>query len=150
MPSYVITTESDKETIIKAILALDISKPIRVALEILQKRRTIDQNALYWSGPLKDIANQAVVESRLFSAESWHQYFKQEFLPEEQHADIAKLVINLETYRKWDVLPNGEMNCIASTTDLTPKGFNQFLEQVYAHGADLGVMFSANPRFMQE
>lgn len=49
-------------------------------------------------------------------------------------------------YKKWDYMPNGERVLVGSTTDLSKYGFGQYLEQIYANGASLGVMFSADER----
>lgn len=108
------------------------------------KARKLDQNALMWGGPLKDIAEQAWVNGRTYSAEIWHEQMKREYLPEVEHTDLARLVKNPETYRKWDITPLGDRVLVGSTTDLTVYGFSQYLEQVYAEGSNMGVLFSAN------
>lgn len=105
-----------------------IRKPVKV--------RGMDQNALYWVGPLADIAAQAWVAGRQYSAEVWHEQFKRAYLPEEYDEELTK-----EGYRKWDITPNGDRVLIGSTTQLTKKGFSQYLTQVEADGAGLGVQF---------
>ena len=118
-------------------LPIDLDKPICVTIGEEVKIRKPDQNALMWAGTLKDIANQAYVEGRTYSAEVWHELFKREFLPNEYDPELTK-----EGYRKWDIDPKGFPILIGSTTQLTVKGFAQYLTQIEAHGASLGVEFT--------
>lgn len=104
------------------------------------KARKPDQNALMWSGPLADIANQAWHNGCQYPAEVWHETYKRLYLPEEFDAELCK-----EGYRKWAIDRDGERVLIGSTTQLTVRGFAQYLEQVIADGAGMGVMFSASP-----
>lgn len=120
---------------------LDEAKPLELLIREEVKGRKPDQNALMWVGPLKDIAEQAWVEGRQFSTEVWHSYFKAQFLPDEFDPELCK-----EGYRKWDFDPAGEPVLVGSTTDLTIKGFSQYLEQVHAFGANLGVEFHEAPQ----
>jgi len=115
---------------------LDADKPLELIVREEVKARKPDQNALMWAGPLKDIADQCWVEGRQFSAEVWHGYFKAQFLPEEFDPELCK-----EGYRKWDIDPAGERVLIGSTTQLTVKGFAQYLTQIQAFGAHQGVEF---------
>ena len=117
---------------------IDLLKPIEVVVREQVKARKIDQNALMWAGALTDIANQAWVQNKKFSAEIWHEYFKREYLPEEYSEGITK-----GGYIKWDYTPDGERVLIGSTTQLSTGGFSDYLDQVYAYGANLGVRFSA-------
>ncbi|MDE3023570.1 MAG: recombination protein NinB [Pseudomonadota bacterium] len=119
-------------------LPVDPDHPLQVKFSEQQKIRTPDQNALMWSGPLRDISEQGWVNGQTFSADAWHYQFKVWFLPEEAEEGITK-----EGYRKWDISPRGERILVGSTTDLLTKGFSNYLEQVYAYGAgELGVRFS--------
>lgn len=110
------------------------------------KARKPDQNALMWVGPLKDLAEQAWVDGREYRPEMWHEYMKREHLPEDDDPDLARLVKSPETWQKWGITPGGDRVLAGSTTDLTVYGMSQYLEQIYAFGAGLGVMFSAGPR----
>jgi len=145
----------------RAIILYDTSRDVALAMvrnapdgvEIVArepvKARKPDQNALYWAGPLKDIETQAWVECRQYRDIVWHEMFKRDFLPDdfiEEREYLAKHVKNPDTYQKWVTIPGKDRVCAGSTTDLTPYGFGQYLEQVYAYGASLGVLFSANPR----
>lgn len=119
---------------------IDLKRPLEFVLREQVKSRKPDQNALMWAGPLKDIAEQVVSNGRRYSAEVWHEYFKRQYLPEFFDAVQCK-----ETYRKWEEAPDGTRTLIGSTTQLTVKGFAQYMEQVYAFGANHGVRFQANP-----
>jgi len=115
---------------------VDRDNPLEMVVREKQKVRKLDQNARMWAGPLKDIAEQAWAGGRQFSDVVWHEFFKMAYLPEEYDPELCK-----EGYRKWDYTPTGDKVLIGSTTGLTVKGFAQYLEQVYAYGTDLGVMF---------
>ena len=117
-------------------LPMDEDNPLEILIREPVKARGMDQNALYWVGPLADIAAQAWVAGRKYSAEVWHEQFKRAYLPEEFDEELTK-----EGYRKWDITPNGDRVLIGSTTQLTKKGFSQYLTQVEADGAGLGVQF---------
>lgn len=117
-------------------LPLDPENPIEVVIREQVKVRTLPQQARMWIGPLADIEKQAWLLGRQFSAEAWHEHFKAQFLPEAYDEELTK-----EGYVKWDIDPAGNRVLIGSTTQLTKKGFAQYLEQVYAAGAGLGVQF---------
>lgn len=110
--------------------------------------RSQSQNALMWSGPLRDLEEQAWVHGRQFSAEVWHEYLKALYLPEETDPDIENLVTNVRVYKKWDISPKGDRVLVGSTTQLSKKGMSDYLDKVYAFGAGLGVMFSATEKWM--
>lgn len=134
--------EQQRETAIAMIrnMPLDAKNPLEVVAREEVKARKPDQNALMWAGPLKDISEQAYVDGRRFSDVVWHEHFKELFLPDEFDAELCK-----EGYRKWDYTPAGKRVLVGSTTELTVKGFAQYLTQVEAFGANLGVLFHANP-----
>lgn len=122
-------------------LPLDNDNPLEVVIREPAKGRGLNQNALMWVGTLADIANQAWVNGRQFSAEVWHEYLKRLYLPEEYSEELTK-----DGYRKWDYTPSGERVLVGSTTQLTKRGFADYLTQVEAHGAEMGVMFTDNRR----
>lgn len=127
-------------------LPMDAKAPLEVVFREPPKGRSLDQNALMWAGPLRDIEEQAWLAGRQFRAEVWHEYFKEQYLPDEselQPDELAKRVKDAEKYRKWDVSPSGRRILAGSTTELTKFGFSEYLEQVLAEGAGLGVRFSA-------
>lgn len=115
---------------------LDATRPLELLVREEAKPRKPDQNALMWSGPLADMAEQAWCDGRQFSAEVWHEFAKRQFLPDDFDPDLC-----LEGYRKWDIDPAGERVLVGSTTQLTVKGMAQHLEQIFALGGSLGVEF---------
>ena len=123
---------------------MDSERPIEMLLREQVKTRRLDQNAAMWAGPLLDIAEQAWVGNRQFSAEVWHEWFKRKYLPEDNDPRLSEMV--KEGYRKWEFGPDGQPVLVGSTTQLTEFGFAYYLRQVEADGASLGVMFHANPR----
>lgn len=95
----------------------------RWVLTVAKRKRTVPQNRRYWGrGVLAQVAEQAVVNGRLFPAEVWHEQFKRQFIG----------VIEL---------PNGEV-IGKSSTDLDTAAFSEFCDQVEAYAATtLGVTF---------
>ena len=118
-------------------LPIDSEHPLCITFAEEVKARKLDQNALMWVCQLKDISTQAYVGGRTYSADVWHDLFKREYLPEEFDAELTK-----ENYKKWDFDPKGNRILVGSTKDLTIKGFAQYLTQIEAYGASLGVEFS--------
>ena len=92
-------------------------------LTISRKKRSAAQNRRYWGrGVLAQIAEQATVNGQRYSAESWHEQFKRQFIG----------VIEL---------PNGQVVGMSSA-DLDTAEFCVFCDQVEAYAAtDLGVRF---------
>lgn len=126
---------------------LDAERPLELLVREEVKPRKLDQNALMWVGPLRDLAEQAWVDApdgsgkRQYSAEVWHTFCKREFLPDEFDAELC-----LEGYRKWEIDPAGERVLIGSTKQLTVKGMSQHIEQIHALGGSLGVEFHEPPQ----
>lgn len=114
---------------------------IEVILREPKKVRGPSQNSLMWASALKDIAEQAWFDGRQFSEEVLHEHMKREFLPEADDPELERLVKDVDKWHKWQYLPSGDRILTGSTTQLTPYGFGQYLEQVYAFGASLGVLF---------
>lgn len=87
------------------------------------KKRTPEQNRRYWGrGVLAQIAEQATVNGKLYSAEVWHEQFKRMFIG-------------------FDELPNGQI-IGKSSTGLTTAEFCDFCTQVEAYAAqEIGVRF---------
>lgn len=121
-------------------LPVDADHPLQIVVSEYKPPRKQSQNAFLWAGPLKDIAEQAFLDGRQYSAEVWMEYFKRELLPEEFDPELCR-----EGYRKYDYLPDDQRVMVGSSTQLTVKGFSNFVEQITAFGASLGVMFHASP-----
>ena len=95
----------------------------RWVLTIQKRKRTAKQNKRYWGGGvLAQIAAQATVGGRLYSADTWHRQFKRMFIG----------LIEL---------PNGDLEGMSSA-DLSTSEFSAFCDQVEAYAAtELGVTF---------
>lgn len=95
----------------------------RWVLTVTRMKRTSRQNRRYWGrGVLAQIAEQATVNGRLYSADVWHEQFKRMFIG-------------------VDELPDGSV-IGKSSTRLTTVEFSQFCDEVEAYAAsELGVTF---------
>ena len=95
----------------------------RLQLTVKPEKRSQAQNRRYWGqGVLAQVAAQAVVGGKLYSAEVWHEQFKRMFIG-------------------FDELPNGQI-IGKSSTALTTAEFCDFCTQVEAYAAtELGVRF---------
>ena len=133
-----LASEMTRETAIQLLrnAPIDPVKPIEVVIREQVKTRGLDANAMMWAGPLRDIAEQAWYNGRQYSAEVWHDTFKRLYLVEQYTEGITK-----EGYEKWSIGPHGDRVLIGSTTQLTVRGFSEYLEQVHADGASMGVRF---------
>lgn len=116
---------------------IDSQHPLEVIIRKEQTSRSLSANALMWAGPLNDIANQAWVHGRQYSALVWHEYFKEQFLPELSDPEMTK-----EGYKKYEETPEGKRILVGSTSKLTKLGFSNYMEQIYSYGASLGVKFT--------
>lgn len=122
-------------------LPLDPAKPIEILLREQVKARGLDANGLYWVR-LTEIAEQAWFNGRQFSKEVWHEYCRQNVMPDQ-------ITTKDGTVRsKWEETPDGSPQVI-STTLLERKCFAEYITAVEAFGAGLGVHFGANPNEMR-
>lgn len=116
-------------------LPLDPDSPLEVVIREQVKSRSADQNSLLWA-VITEISNQAWIDGMQYSPDVWHEFLKREFLPAELDTDLTK-----DGYVKWADGPDGYLVLLGSTTQLTKRGFSEYMEQVYAYGANLGVQF---------
>lgn len=130
-----------RDTAIAMVTNLPLNANIELVARETPKVRGLDANSLMWAGALKNIATQAWVNNRQFSAEVWHEHFKALYLPENDDPYLFEHVTHPDKYLKWDIAPSGNRQLVGSTTELTKYGFSQYLEQVHSFGANLGVMF---------
>lgn len=131
------------ERAIAALIAapLDPLNPLEFLIREEVKGRKLTQQGLMWVGPLADIAEQVVVDGRRYSAKVWHHHLKGLYLPDHYDAELCAA----EDYVKWEFDQSGDAVLVGSTTDLTTKGMANYLEQVYAYGGNMGVMFHDAP-----
>lgn len=139
---FLLRDERVRETLIAAIrnLPLDADKPLEVVIREPVKARKLDQNAMLFAGPLKDISDQCWFEGKQYSVAVLHEFLKRTLLPEEYDPEFC-----LEGYVKWQTAPDDVVTMVGSTTKLTVKGFARYVEQVQSFGASLGVLFTASP-----
>lgn len=130
--------EAQRQTLLALVrnLPLDAAKPLQVTVEEFRPARKMSQQALLFAGPMTDIATQAFIGGKQYSVEVLHEFCKREFLPEEFDPELCK-----DGYLKWAEDPLGNRVLVGSTTQLTVKGYSQYLEAVFAFGANLGVQF---------
>ena len=104
---------------------------------LVDKKRTNNQNAKHWADVMEQIAEQVSIHDKKYDKETWHEQFKRLFLPEESQEGITT-----EKYKKWMALPSGKYHLIGSTTQLTKKGFSEYMQRVEHYAAtELGVTF---------
>lgn len=89
----------------------------------IDRKRTTKQNSRYWGrGVLAQIAEQAIVNGKKYSAETWHEQFKRKFIGIEE-------------------MPDGSVRGMSSA-DLEIEPFAKFAQEVEAYAAtELGVVF---------
>lgn len=140
--TFLLREESIRDRAIAVLknLPIDAEKPLQVVVSEYKAARKPDQNARMWAGPLKDLSDQAWLDGKQFSAEVWHHYLKSQLLPEQFDADLCK-----EDYRKWEFDPAGDRVLVGSTTQLTVKGFAEYMTALEAFASSLGVQLSASP-----
>jgi hypothetical protein len=98
-------------------------KPLMVIVTEADKPRTLHQNAYYWA-VIREIAANAWVGGRQFSAEAWHELLAREYGP----------VKDIE-------LPNGNVvQTRCSTSDMNAGPFSEYIENIKAYAAgELGL-----------
>lgn len=130
-----ITDYRTRESALLAVQKVDFNDGMEVVIRKQKKQRGSNQNALMWASAIRDIAAQVWPDGVQYDSDTWHEYFKREFLPEEASNETV------DSYVKWGFLPNGNRYLKGSTTQLTKKGFAVYLEKIYAFGAQHGVQF---------
>lgn len=99
-------------------LELSEDKPLELTIKDHKKKRTEDQNALYWSW-LRIISKETGD-----STKGLHAFYGDEFLPKEHNIVMGKKVEEIK-----------------STTELGVKAFTEYLKNVERHaGSFLGIM----------
>lgn len=141
--TFILTDERVQESLVKVAKNLPLDGTIEVVIRLAQKKRSSAQNDLMWVR-LTEISEQAWVSGLRYSPEVWHEHYKRQYLPEMIDLELDRRVKNPEKYRKWTRTPGGERVLVGSTTDLTKWGMLEYMTQVEADGAGMGVMFSAH------
>jgi hypothetical protein len=93
--------------------------PIRLIVTTEERRRTPEANAFYWGVVLREISEQAWVNGNQFTADTWHEYYAEQYCP-----------------RVEVTLPSGEIfSRRKSTSDMTQKEFADYMTRVQANAA---------------
>lgn len=139
MPTYRLINKAVQSNCLAMVTNLPLDSSMEVVIRPYVRKRKDEQSALYWVR-LAEISEQAWLGCRQYSPEIWAEYMKAKYLPEQYEQGIT-----LDGYEKYATLPDGSRSVIGSTTKLTTRGFANYLTQVEAFGAELGVLFSARP-----
>lgn len=112
--------------------AVERNRPLQVVISEHRPTRSNQANSYMWAAVLTPIAERVCVNGRWFSADTWSQYMKVQFLPE----------VNAAGMEKWNYLPDGSRELAMGTSDLNSEEFATYLNQVQAHAAmEYGVVF---------
>lgn len=123
-------------------LPIDTKKPLELVIREQVKQRGLDANGYYWLR-LGEIAEQAWVNGKQHTAKVWHEYAAEHIMPEQITTKDGVV------RSKWIDKPYGGITVI-STTELERGCFAEYTSLVEVFGAELGVMFSANPKGHRE
>lgn len=94
-------------------------KPLAVTVAQHKDKRTLEQNKRYWA-ILNEIAEQAWVAGKQYSAEAWHEHFRQTFigmidLPNGNKVGISTTTLNIEEFgaymTKIEAYATSELGC---------------------------------------
>ena len=103
--------------------------PAGYVVTVQEPNRSSLQNAFYWA-VLGEISEQVEPDGKHFGPDTWHEYFKGQYLEPEV----------LE-------LPGGRYKFIEPTTTKLGKGaFSDYMEQILCWAAEQGVMFCDKTR----
>ena len=97
---------------------------LEVVIRPYKAKRSYEQNRRLWS-LYNQIAEQVWLDGRRYSADVWHEYFKQQFIGCDER-----------------VLPSGEIQKIGlSTTKLNTQQMADYQTRIEAWAAEQGVIF---------
>lgn len=104
----------------------DAGTPLRIIVTTAETRRNNEQNKRYWGHVLKTISDQAWVDGKRYTADTWHEFFARKF-------GVCDDV----------TLPGGEViSRRRSTTEMTVSEFTAYMTEVESHAvSNLGVTF---------
>lgn len=121
---------------------IDANKPLELVVREQVKQRGLDANGYYWLR-LGEIAEQAWFGGKQFGSDLWHEYAKINIMPEQITTKDGVV------RSKWIEGVGGKLT-VVSTTLLEKGCFAEYTTLVEVFGAELGVMFSVNPRERNE
>lgn len=112
----ILNNNHDREGLIEFLNKLDLSRPFTWVVKRKVKRRTVSQNSLYW------LYLSVIAEDTGNSPDALHEAFKQMFL--------SPVVVDI-----------GERGILTySTRGLNTVQFTQYLEQITAEAAGMGIV----------
>jgi hypothetical protein len=105
---------------------IDAGKPLHIIVTTAEKKRNGEQNARLWGYIYATIADQAWVDGRRYSKDTWHEYFARKHCPKTEF-----------------VLPGGEIiSRRKSTAEMNVGEFSEYMNAIEAEAAmELGVRF---------
>ena len=107
--------------------------PLRVMVAEKRSSRRLELNSFMWAGVLDQIARQVCVQGTWFSAETFHEHLKREYLPERCARGVEKWVYHADDTRSLRM----------STSDLDDDEFADYLLAIQGHAAsEWGVAFT--------
>lgn len=121
---YIVRTEEIRSRACKVIQSLPLKPPYQIEIKVWHRRRSPEQNRRYWA-VLQQIAMEMArqMESEYHAPETWHEYFKAQFLG------------------KDTLLVDGDAVLVQrSTAKLPVMEFLDYSEQVEAWAAEHGVL----------
>lgn len=124
MKTFVLHTEQNAQALYAFLKAnwkamAEVGKPVAVCITEYKTRRSLEQNKMYWA-TLKQIAQEAWLGGRQYSADNWHAFFAGEFIG-------------------WEDVPGNRSRPI-STTGMSILEFSDYIEKVQHYAVEhLGV-----------
>lgn len=125
----VINSKEDIYAFNQAALALPLDKPLIAELKPYKRKRSLDQNALYWMW-LTDLSKFLVSKGRKFASKEWcHDAMRHSFLAYDEREYMDVTTGEITTTRT-----------LRSTTKLNTGGFTFYLEQIEAWAMGIGCL----------
>ena len=119
----------DVDELIEIISTMRLDKPLSVEIKPYKRKRTLDQNALYWLW-LTDLSKYLVSKGRKFATKEWcHDAMRHSFLGYER-SELTDVTTGEVQVRQ----------SLRSTTKLQTGEFTFYLEQIEAWAMGIGCL----------
>ena len=125
----IIQQPADFDAFMLAARALPLNKPLLAELKPHKRKRSLDQNALYWMW-LTDLSKYLTGKGRKFATKEWcHDAMRHSFLgmKEQELMDVTTGEVTVT-------------RALRSTTELNTGGFTFYLEQIEAWALNIGCL----------
>lgn len=120
--TFVLRDDSVRSNCLDYLSRVHDSELLQVDIKRHKSKRSLEQNRLYWA-MLKTISEQVEIDGKHFTDDIWHEFYKQKFLVKDAVMIAGQVVVKHK-----------------STTKLSVKAMNQYINEVEAHAAqELGV-----------